>query len=127
MNEGLGSGPQGLGTAVAGCVFCRIAAGEIPAQVVHDGTRVLAFRDLDPQAPSHVLVISLSHYDDVPALAAGDPQALAELVSVAAAVARKESGGQFRLVFNTGAGAGQSVRHVHGHVLGGRAFTWPPG
>ncbi len=109
------------------CVFCRIVAGQIPAQLVRRGERVLAFRDLHPQAPTHVLIVTTAHHRDVPALAESDPPALAELVRVGAAIADDEAGGQFRLVFNTGARAGQSVFHVHGHVLGGRDLGWPPG
>lgn len=112
------------------CLFCRVVAGEIPAEVVHRGERVMAFRDIDPQAPTHVLVVPLEHHRDVAALAAGDPQALAELAAVGAQVATAEGNegdDSFRLVFNTGARAGQSVFHAHGHVLAGRAFTWPPG
>lgn len=109
------------------CLFCRIVAGEIPATVVHRGDGVVAFRDINPQAPTHVLVISEDHHQDVVALAAADPAALAELVAVGRQVAEQEDGGEFRLVFNTGAGVGQSVFHVHGHVLSGRPFTWPPG
>lgn len=110
-----------------GCIFCAIGAGHIPAEVVARTEKVVAFRDLNPQAPTHVLVIPVEHYNDVPALAAGDPQTLAELVTVAAGVAERAGDGQFRLVFNTGAEAGQSVFHVHGHVLAGRTFGWPPG
>ncbi len=110
-----------------GCLFCRIVAREIPAQVVAEGERVLAFRDLNPQAPTHVLVVPHSHHPHVEALAEADPAALAELVSVGARIAAAEAGGQYRLVFNTGEAAGQSVLHVHGHVLGGRALSWPPG
>jgi histidine triad (HIT) family protein len=110
-----------------GCIFCGIAAGDIPATVVTRTSRVLAFRDLDPQAPTHVLVIPLEHHRDVAELAAADPRALTELVTVGSRIAGAEVGGEFRLVFNTGAGAGQSVFHVHAHVLGGRALSWPPG
>jgi histidine triad (HIT) family protein len=105
------------------CIFCKIVAGEIPAQIVREGEGVVAFRDLDPQAPMHVLVIPRAHHGDVGALAAADPRVLAELVSTAAEIA----GGDYRLVFNTGEQAGQSVAHVHGHVLAGRRLTWPPG
>jgi len=108
-------------------VFCKIVTGDIPADVVREGERVLAFRDLDPRAPTHVLIIPREHHADVTALAAEDPQALAELVAVGAAVAEAEQDGEFRLVFNTGPMAGQSVFHVHGHVLAGRKLTWPPG
>ena len=111
----------------ADCLFCKLVAGDIPATVVARGERVLAFRDIDPKAPTHVLVIPLDHHRDVPALAAADPATLAELVAVGARVAADEAGGPYRLVFNTGAEVGQSVFHVHGHVLAGRSFTWPPG
>ena len=113
--------------APADCVFCKVVAGEIPADVVHEGDLVVAFRDLAPVAPTHVLVVPRRHYRDVGALAAGQPEALAELVRVAADVAGAAGHDDYRLVFNTGAGAGQSVFHVHGHVLAGRDLTWPPG
>ena len=110
-----------------GCIFCGIVAGDIPGDVVRRTDRVVAFRDLNPQAPTHVLVIPVDHYRDVTAIAAGAPEVLAELVEVGAAIAADEAGGPYRLVFNTGAEVGQSVFHVHGHVLAGRGFTWPPG
>jgi histidine triad (HIT) family protein len=111
-----------------GCLFCGIVAGDVPAEVVKIGQRVIAFRDVNPQAPLHVLVIPRDHHRDVPELAATDPEALAEIVEVAASLAAGESGsGAFRLVFNTGRESGQSVFHVHGHVLAGRSFRWPPG
>jgi histidine triad (HIT) family protein len=111
-----------------GCLFCGIVAGDVPAEVVKIGRSVVAFRDINPQAPLHVLVVPRDHHRDVAALGAADPQALAELVEVAAglAAAAGESG-SFRLVFNTGAETGQSVFHAHGHVLAGRPFRWPPG
>lgn len=109
------------------CVFCAIAAGDIPAEVVVTTERVVAFRDLDPKAPLHVLVVPRDHHSDVGALAAQDPATLADLVATGAGVAREEADGEFRLVFNTGQRAGQSVFHVHGHVLGGRDLAWPPG
>jgi histidine triad (HIT) family protein len=108
------------------CLFCRIVAGEIPATVVQEGERVLAFRDVNPQAPTHVLVIPRAHHVNVAALAAAAPEALADLVAMSAEVARDE-GDSYRLVFNTGEQAGQSVFHVHGHVLAGRSMSWPPG
>jgi histidine triad (HIT) family protein len=111
----------------ADCVFCAIAAGRVPAEVVHRTDRVVAFRDLDPVAPTHVLVVPVEHHRDVAALAAADPTTLAELVTVGGQVAEREGLDSWRLVLNTGAGVGQSVFHVHGHVLGGRGFSWPPG
>lgn len=120
------------------CLFCRMVAGEIPADVVHSTDRVLAFRDINPQAPTHVLVIPKEHHPTVGALAAADVPLLGECVSAAHDVARQEGlvdgdasgdgvGPGYRLVTNTGPQAGQSVQHVHFHVLGGRGLTWPPG
>jgi histidine triad (HIT) family protein len=110
-----------------GCPFCGIVAGDVPAEIVRIGQRVVAFRDLNPQAPLHALVVPRDHHADVAALAAADPEALAELVEVAQGLGAPEGDGSYRLVFNSGAGAGQSVFHVHGHVLAGRPFQWPPG
>ncbi|MBO1750699.1 HIT domain-containing protein [Actinotalea sp. BY-33] len=101
------------------CLFCRIVAGAVPATVVAQSSAAVAFRDIDPQAPLHVLVVPRDHHADVAQLAAADPALLAQVVSLAEQVASDESSGQFRLVFNTGPSAGQSVFHVHAHVLGG--------
>ena len=109
------------------CLFCRIARGEIPADVIDRAEGLLAFRDLNPQAPTHVLVIPTEHHADLPALAEADPGVLAGLVRLGARIAGREGDGQFRLVVNTGAAVGQSVFHVHAHVLAGRSFAWPPG
>lgn len=109
------------------CLFCRIVAGEVPATIVASTARVVAFQDLDPKAPLHVLVVPRDHHADVAQLAAADPGLLAELVELAHEIAQSEADGQFRLVFNTGIGAGQSVFHVHGHVLGGARLGWSPG
>jgi histidine triad (HIT) family protein len=110
------------------CIFCKIASGDIPADVVHATEAVVAFRDLTPQAPTHVLVIPRAHYADAAALAAGAPETVAALVDAAAVVAEADGlDGHYRLVFNTGTGAGQSVFHTHLHLLGGRSLTWPPG
>ncbi|GIH77548.1 histidine triad nucleotide-binding protein [Planobispora longispora] len=113
----------------ADCLFCRIVAKEIPAEVVHETERTLAFRDIDPKAPTHVLVIPKGHYRDAAALAAADDGLADEVIKTAHAVAEQEgvADSGYRLVFNTGAQAGQTVFHVHGHVLGGRGLTWPPG
>lgn len=114
---------------MAECLFCAIVAGEIPATTVLETDQVLAFRDINPQAPTHVLVIPKTHYPDVAALAAADAALLGEVIGavqqVAAADAVAETG--YRVVFNTGAEAGQTVPHVHAHLLGGRSLTWPPG
>ena len=112
---------------MADCIFCAIADGSAGVDLLADTDGVVAFRDLAPQAPTHVLVIPKAHHRDVPALAAAEPQVLAALVRVGHEISAAEAGGEFRLVFNTGAGAGQSVFHVHGHVLAGRPFSWPPG
>ncbi|WP_353827989.1 histidine triad nucleotide-binding protein [Agromyces sp. SYSU T0242] len=101
-------------------VFERIAAGEIPAKMVAETDRVIAFHDISPQAPVHVIVTPrVASHRDVVELAADDPELLAELVSVAKGIADELADGQFRLVFNTGPAAGQTVFHVHAHVLGG--------
>jgi len=110
-----------------GCPFCGIVAGDVPAEIVKIGQKVVAFRDLNPQAPLHALVVPRDHHANVAALAAEDPEALAELVEVARGLAASEGDASYRLVFNSGGGAGQSVFHVHGHVLAGRPFGWPPG
>ena len=103
------------------CLFCRIVAGEIPATVVRESEHTLAFRDIAPQAPTHVLVVPKDHYPDVAALSA-QPALLAELVAQAHRVAADEGIGErgYRLVFNTGPDAGQTVSHAHVHILGGR-------
>lgn len=109
------------------CLFCRIASGDVPATVVRRGRGTVVFRDVDPQAPTHLLVIPREHHADVGSLAAVDPATLAELVTAAATAAADEGLTDYRLVFNTGPESGQSVSHVHGHVLGGRSMRWPPG
>lgn len=102
------------------CIFCRIISGEIPSDQVHSDDRVVAFRDAEPKAPVHVLVVPREHHADVRELAA-DPALLAHVAEVAGALARDLADGDFRLVFNTGPGAGQTVMHVHAHVLAGTA------
>jgi histidine triad (HIT) family protein len=102
------------------CLFCRIVAGEIPATVVYETESTLAFRDIDPKAAVHVLVITKEHYPDVVGLS-DDPAVSAELLATATSVAEGEglTGDGFRVIFNTGRFAGQEVFHVHAHVLGG--------
>jgi len=109
------------------CLFCGIVAGEIPSDIVHTTERTVAFRDVNAQAPTHVLVVPKEHYANAAELAAGDPVAMAELVTCAHAVATAEGHDDYRLVLNTGPDAGQSVFHTHLHLLGGRSMTWPPG
>jgi histidine triad (HIT) family protein len=106
------------------CLFCRIAAGEIPADIVVRTDNVIAFRDIAPKAPVHVLVVPVAHVANVTEAAAQLPGVLAEMVAVAQQVADAETGGDFRLVFNTGPTAGQSVFHAHAHVLGGTELKW---
>jgi histidine triad (HIT) family protein len=107
---------------VTDCLFCRIVAGEIPATVVADTADVLAFRDIRPQAPTHVLVIPKTHHANAAALAAADPELAGRLLAVCGEVARAEgiADSGYRLLFNTGPDGGQDVFHVHAHVLGGR-------
>ena len=110
------------------CVFCAIVAGDVPATVVYETDRTLAFRDLNPAAPTHVLVIPRDHYATAAELAEADPSYAGEVIAAAAAVARQEGlTGGYRLVANTGEDAGQTVHHLHVHVLGGRLLGWPPG
>ncbi|MDO5661250.1 MAG: histidine triad nucleotide-binding protein [Brachybacterium sp.] len=104
------------------CVFCRIIAGEIPSEQVHADEYVVAFRDVAPKAPVHVLVVPRAHLADVRDLA-GEPALLAHVATTAAEIARRESGGDFRLIFNTGESAGQTVFHVHAHVLAGGSLA----
>jgi histidine triad (HIT) family protein len=111
------------------CLFCKIVAGDVPAKVVRDTVRTLAFRDINPQAPTHVLVIPKDHHPNLNVLAAADGELLAEVAREAHQVAVDEGIAEtgYRTVFNTGQGAGQTVFHVHAHVLGGRDLNWPPG
>jgi histidine triad (HIT) family protein len=109
------------------CVFCRIARGEIPAQVVANTTDCVAFRDLDPKAPVHILIVPKKHITSLDDLT--DQDIAGKLTMLAAALARQEgiSASGYRTVMNTGPDGGQSVSHLHLHLLGGRAMTWPPG
>ncbi|WP_219467489.1 histidine triad nucleotide-binding protein [Nonomuraea rhizosphaerae] len=111
------------------CLFCKIVAKEIPAEVVYESGRTLAFRDLNPQAPTHVLVIPKDHHADAAALADAGDDLAGEVLKSAQEVATIDGVSEdgYRIVFNTGAAAGQTVFHVHAHVLGGRGLTWPPG
>ncbi|MES2179214.1 MAG: histidine triad nucleotide-binding protein [Gemmatimonadota bacterium] len=109
------------------CLFCRIARKEIPAAIVMENDHVVAFRDIDPKAPTHVLIVPRTHIATLSD--ATDPGVLGELMLAAASVARMEGidAGGYRAVVNSGADAGQTVFHVHVHVLGGRKLAWPPG
>jgi histidine triad (HIT) family protein len=112
-----------------GCLFCRIVRGEIPADVVRETATTVAFRDVNPQAPTHVLVVSREHHPNLATLAQKAPEVALDVLTTAGEVAAQEgiSEDGYRLVSNTGRQAQQSVPHVHVHVLGGRDMTWPPG
>lgn len=111
------------------CLFCKIVSGDIPATVVRETETTVAFRDINPQAPTHVLVIPKAHYPDAATLAAAEPRIAADVLQEAARVAAGDKVDEkgYRIVFNTGSGAGQTVFHAHAHVLGGRGLNWPPG
>ncbi|HWS85492.1 MAG TPA: histidine triad nucleotide-binding protein [Pyrinomonadaceae bacterium] len=111
------------------CIFCKIVAGGIPAAKIFEDERAVVFRDINPQAPTHALVIPRAHVASLNEAGEGDEALLGHLLLIAARVAREEGLGEsgYRTVINTGAGAGQSVFHIHVHLLGGRSLTWPPG
>ena len=109
------------------CLFCKIVAGHIPATIVRETETTVAFRDINPQAPTHILVIPKVHHPDVASLAAAEPGIAADVLREAGEVAGEEKLDSYRIVFNTGGGAGQTVFHAHAHLLGGRGLHWPPG
>jgi histidine triad (HIT) family protein len=110
------------------CLFCRIVAGEVPATNLHEDDLVVAIRDISPQAPTHVLLLSVRHVASAADLTDADGELLGRLFAVAARIARDEGLGHgWRLVTNVGPDGGQSVDHLHLHLLGGRRLTWPPG
>jgi len=115
--------------ATADCLFCRIVRGEIPAQVLHRTEHAVAFRDINPQAPVHVLVVPRRHIDDASVLGPDDGTVLADLLVAARQVAESEGIAErgYRLLFNVGEDASNSVPHLHLHVIGGRRLAWPPG
>ncbi|MGH7554298.1 MAG: histidine triad nucleotide-binding protein [Longimicrobiales bacterium] len=111
------------------CLFCRIAKGEIPSKVVREDEQIYAFRDIDPKAPTHVLIIPRRHIASVNDLGESDGDIIGRLFLAAREIAAAEglAKGGYRLVMNNGPDAGQSVSHIHLHVLGGRRMSWPPG
>ena len=109
------------------CLFCRIVAGEIPSDRVHEDEEVIVFRDINPAAPTHVLAIPRRHIASSDELSDGDGALLAALFAALRRVAADAGLRDYRIVTNVGAGAGQSVFHLHLHLLGGRPFSWPPG
>ena len=111
------------------CLFCKIIAGQIPSSIVHEDDRVLAFTDINAQAPTHILVVPRRHIESLNDLQASDDQLVGEMVRRAAAIAGEQgiSTDGYRTVFNTNRDAGQTVFHIHLHLLGGRHMKWPPG
>jgi histidine triad (HIT) family protein len=109
------------------CLFCRIAAGEIPSEIVHSDDQIVVFRDINPRAPTHVLAIPRRHIPSAAELTDGDAPLLAALFAALRRVAEEAGVRSYRIVTNVGADAGQSVFHLHFHLLAGRTMTWPPG
>ena len=109
------------------CIFCKIIEEEIPAEIVYRSENVVAFNDLNPQAPTHVLLIPTIHTENAAGLAKMSPTIIADLFTAAAHIAAERELDGYRTVFNTGADAGQTVFHAHLHLLGGRGLAWPPG
>ena len=114
---------------MADCLFCKIVSREIASSIVYEDDRVLAFNDINPQAPTHVLVVPKRHIASLNDLTAGDDQIVGELARRAAAIAKERgiAAGGYRTIFNTNRDAGQTVFHIHLHLLGGRSMHWPPG
>lgn len=109
------------------CIFCKIIEGHIPAEIIYRDENVVAFNDLNPQAPTHILIIPTLHVENISALADASSVVTAALFKAAKSIASERNLPGYRTVFNTGEKAGQSVFHAHMHLLGGRDFTWPPG
>jgi len=114
---------------MADCLFCRIVAREIPASIVYEDDRMIAFNDINPQASTHVLVVPKRHIESLNALEPADDAIVGEVVRRAAAIAKERgiAAGGYRTVFNTNRDAGQTVFHIHLHLIGGRSLGWPPG
>lgn len=114
-------------TLDANCLFCKIIEGDIPADIIYRDENVVAFRDITPQAPTHVLLVPTVHVENAAALAQISSVITAALFTAANEIAASEGLDGYRIVFNTGSSVGQSVFHAHLHLLGGRSFAWPPG
>ena len=113
----------------ADCVFCQIIRGQLPGKMLHSDADVVAFRDVNPRAPTHILILPRKHVPSVNDLTEDETESMGRLYLVARDLAKRERIAErgYRLVMNTGAGAGQSVPHIHLHLLGGRPMSWPPG
>lgn len=114
---------------MADCIFCKVASGDMKSDIVHQSDEIVAFRDINPQAPTHILIIPKKHVATVNDLQPEDEALIGKLVSTAKELARNEGIDEegYRLVMNCNAGAGQTVFHIHLHLIGGRAMRWPPG
>jgi len=111
----------------ADCLFCKIATKKIPAKMVHEDDEVFAFEDINPQSPTHVLICPKKHFASLAEATLEDEAVLGKVALAAAKIAKERNLSSYRTVVNTGGGAGQTVFHLHLHLLGGRAFRWPPG
>jgi len=109
------------------CIFCGIAAGEIRAQIIYQDDDIVGFKDLNPQAPQHILIIPVKHIESISAAEPADCELLGKIQLAAAKIAKELDLKDFRLVANNGRGAGQTVHHLHYHLMGGRRFMWPAG
>ena len=109
------------------CLFCKIIAGEIPCEKVYEDENYFAFNDINPQAPNHFLIIPKQHFSQISDIKDVDNKLIGGLFSVANKICHEKSLSDYRLVINNGEGAGQTVFHIHLHVIGGRAMNWPPG
>lgn len=111
------------------CIFCQIIEKKIPAKIVYEDEEIIAFRDINPQAPVHILLLPKKHIESVMKISEQDKSAISKIYTVASQIAKSESIAEtgFRIVVNNGPDAGQAVKHLHFHLLGGRKFSWPPG
>lgn len=112
---------------MSGCLFCKIIKKELPARIEHETEEILAFHDINPQAPAHLLIIPKKHIEKMSDLEEGDARLAGEILLQAKKIAAKNNWPDYRLVFNNGRGAQQTVFHIHMHLLAGRAMHWPPG
>jgi histidine triad (HIT) family protein len=124
----IGPEKKPVGETMSDCLFCKIVAGDIGADTLYEDDEMMAFRDIAPQAPVHFLVIPKKHLSGPSAIADADERLIGKIIRKGCEIATENGiGDDFRVVFNNGAGAGQTVFHLHMHILGGRKMTWPPG